>query len=138
MAQGSGRGDLEVAPRWFEVTESGDGILRITEPHVHAYVRSNAWLVRGSSAHLLVDSGLGVGRLSLELAGQLDRPVIAVATHAHFDHFGGLGEFGDRAAHRADGAVIEQAGDYVTLAASPTRPRCLTSSRQQASPCPAS
>ena len=118
MAQGSGRGDLEVARRWFEVTESGDGILRITEPHVHAYVRSNAWLVRGSSAHLLVDSGLGVGRLSLELAGQLDRPVIAVATHAHFDHFGGLGEFGDRAAHRADGAVIEQAGDYVTLAAS--------------------
>ena len=118
MAQGSGRGDLEVARRWFEVTESGDGILRITEPHVHAYVRSNAWLVRGSSAHLLVDSGLGVGRLSLELAGQLDRPVIAVATHAHFDHFGGLGEFGDRAAHRADGEVIEQAGDYVTLAAS--------------------
>jgi glyoxylase-like metal-dependent hydrolase (beta-lactamase superfamily II) len=85
---------------------------------VHAYVRSNSWLIRGRDSHLLVDSGLGIGRLPAELAGYLDRPVIAVATHSHFDHFGGLADFPDRAAHRADGAVIEQAGDYVTLTAS--------------------
>jgi glyoxylase-like metal-dependent hydrolase (beta-lactamase superfamily II) len=109
--------ELPVAPRWFEVTEIADDVFRITEPYVHAYVRSNAWLIRGSESHLLVDSGLGVGRLPDELAGHLDRPVIAVATHAHFDHFGGLAEFADRAAHRADGEVIEQAADYVTLTA---------------------
>jgi glyoxylase-like metal-dependent hydrolase (beta-lactamase superfamily II) len=117
MQGGSGR-ELQVAPRWFEVTEVGDGVFRITEPYVHAYVRSNSWLIRGRDSHLLVDAGLGIGRLPDELAGYLDRPVIAVATHAHFDHFGGLAEFGDRAAHRDDGEVIEQAGDYVTLAAS--------------------
>lgn len=111
-------GELKVAPRWFEVTEVADGVFRITEPYVHAYVRSNSWLVRGRDSHLLVDSGLGVGRLPDELAGYLDRPVIAVATHAHFDHFGGLAEFADRAAHRDDGEVIEHAGDYVTLTAS--------------------
>jgi glyoxylase-like metal-dependent hydrolase (beta-lactamase superfamily II) len=116
--QGGQRRDLEVAPRWFEVTEAGDDVFRITEPYVHAYVRSNSWLIRGRDSHLLVDSGLGIGRLPEELAGYLDRPVIAVATHAHFDHFGGLAEFADRAAHRDDGEVIEQAGDYVTLAAS--------------------
>ncbi len=108
---------LPVAERWFDVTEVSDGIFRITEPHVHDYVRSNAWLIRGSAAHLLVDSCLGVGRLADELAALLDRPVIAVATHGHFDHFGGLGEFAERAAHRDDGAVIEAAGDYVTLQA---------------------
>jgi glyoxylase-like metal-dependent hydrolase (beta-lactamase superfamily II) len=111
------RHELPVAPRWFEVTEVADGVFRITEPYVHAYVRSNAWLIRGSETHLLVDSGLGVGRLPDELAGRLDQPVIAVATHAHFDHFGGLAEFSDRAAHRDDGEVIAAASDYVALAA---------------------
>jgi len=86
--------DLKVADRWFEITETGDGIFGITEPYVHAYVRSNAWLVSGSTSHLLVDAGMGVGRLADELASLLDRPVLAVATHAHFDHFGGLAEFG--------------------------------------------
>src|SRR5580698_807447 len=109
--------DLQVADRWFEITEAGDAVFRITEPHVHAYVRSNAWLVRGSASHLLVDAGMGVGRLADELASLLDRPVLAVATHAHFDHFGGLAEFADRAAHPDDTEVIECAGDYVTLTA---------------------
>jgi glyoxylase-like metal-dependent hydrolase (beta-lactamase superfamily II) len=108
---------LEVAPRWFDVREVGDGVIRVTEPYVYPYVRANAWLIRGRDAHLLVDTGLGIGRLRAELDDLLDRPVIAVATHSHFDHFGGLGEFADRAAHQADGEVIEQAADYVTLTA---------------------
>jgi glyoxylase-like metal-dependent hydrolase (beta-lactamase superfamily II) len=108
---------LSVAGRWFEISEIGDGTFRITEPHAHPYVRSNAWLVRGTDRLLLVDSGLGVGRLPDELGELLDRPVTAVATHAHFDHFGGLGAFAERAAHRDDAEVIETAGDYVTLAA---------------------
>jgi glyoxylase-like metal-dependent hydrolase (beta-lactamase superfamily II) len=111
-------GDLRVAGRWFEITEVADSVFRITEPHVHPYVRSNAWLVRSSTSHLLVDAGLGVGRLADELAGLIDRPVLAIATHAHFDHFGGLGEFADRAAHPDDIEVIEGAADYVTLTAS--------------------
>jgi glyoxylase-like metal-dependent hydrolase (beta-lactamase superfamily II) len=110
--------ELPVALHWFEVSEVGDGIFRITEPHVHPYVRANAWLIRGSASHLLVDTGLGVGSLPDELKAQLDRPVIAVATHAHFDHFGGLADFADRAAHHDDAGVIEDAADYVTLAAS--------------------
>ena len=110
--------ELPVARRWFEVGEVSDGIFRITEPHVHPYVRANAWLVRGSTAHLLVDTGMGIGRLPDALAAELDRPVIAVATHAHFDHFGGLADFAERAAHRDDADVIEHAADYVTLTAS--------------------
>ena len=68
MQSGSER-ELKVVPRWFEVTEVADGVFRITEPYVHAYVRSNSWLVRGRDSHLLVDSGLGIGRLPGELAG---------------------------------------------------------------------
>jgi glyoxylase-like metal-dependent hydrolase (beta-lactamase superfamily II) len=117
---GGSRRPLPVVAAWFEIGEVGDGVYRITEPHVDSYVRANAWLVRGTTSHLLVDTGLGIGGLAAELArtGLLDRPVIAVATHSHFDHFGGLAEFADRAAHPDDGGVIETAGDYVTLVAS--------------------
>ena len=119
-ASGGPHRGLPVVPVWFEIGEVGDGIYRITEPHVHAYVRANAWLVRGTTSHVLVDTGLGIGGLAAELAraGLVDRPLIAVATHSHFDHFGGLAEFADRAAHHDDGDLIETAGDYVTLAAS--------------------
>jgi glyoxylase-like metal-dependent hydrolase (beta-lactamase superfamily II) len=108
---------LTVASPWFEVSEIGDGVLRITEPYVHSYVRSNAWLIRGSAANLLVDAGLGIGQLRAELGDHLQLPELAIATHSHFDHFGGLGEFADRAAHRDDGDVIEEASDFVTLTA---------------------
>jgi glyoxylase-like metal-dependent hydrolase (beta-lactamase superfamily II) len=108
---------LPVARRWFDVSDVADGVVRITEPYVHAYVRANAWLLCGSTGLLLVDAGLGIASLRTELGDRLDRPVIAIATHSHFDHFGGLGEFADRAANRDDGDVIEQASDYVTLTA---------------------
>jgi len=119
MTSDSSTARLPVAARWFDVTEVGDGVFRITEPHVHSYVRANAWLVRGASSQVLVDAGLGIASLAAELAGAglLDRPVLAVATHSHFDHFGGLSEFAVRSAHPDDGDLIETAGDYVTLTA---------------------
>jgi glyoxylase-like metal-dependent hydrolase (beta-lactamase superfamily II) len=119
------RFELPVAQRWFDLTEVTDGILRVTEPYVHPYVRANAWLISGSAGQLLVDAGLGIGSLRSELGERLDRPVIAIATHSHFDHFGGLGEFADRAANRDDGDVIEEASDYTTLTAD-TYPQALT------------
>jgi len=115
---------LPIAQRWFDVTEVADGILHITEPYVHAYVRANAWLISGSAGQLLVDAGLGIASLRSELGERLDRPVIAIATHSHFDHFGGLGEFADRAANRDDGDVIDAASDYTTLTAG-TYPQAL-------------
>lgn len=123
---------LPVAPAWFEIGEVGDGVYRITEPHVHSYVRANAYLVRGTSSHVLVDTGLGIAGLAAELAGTglLDRPVIAVATHSHFDHFGGLAEFAVRAAHPDDGEFIETADDYVTLEASTYPPGLVTEFRE--------
>lgn len=66
---------------------------RIEEPHYHWNSRANIWLVRGRDADLLVDTGLGVGKLKPYLQQWLDKPLKVVATHVHFDHAGGCHEF---------------------------------------------
>lgn len=45
-----------------------------------------------------------------------DKPVIAVATHAHVDHIGSLHEFEDRRAHVAEAVAYATMPDAVTLA----------------------
>jgi glyoxylase-like metal-dependent hydrolase (beta-lactamase superfamily II) len=95
--------ELPVVDRWFEAVEVGEGVTRLTEPFVDPMIVSNVWHVRGVNADLLVDAGNGVGWLRPEIDALAEgRPVVAVATHGHFDHVGGLREFEDRRGHPED------------------------------------
>jgi len=92
-----------VAERWWRTHDSGDGVTLLVEAHITPMLESNVWHVRGHDADLVVDTANGIGKLRPaidRLAG--DRPVIAIATHGHFDHVGGLSEFDDRRCHEAD------------------------------------
>jgi glyoxylase-like metal-dependent hydrolase (beta-lactamase superfamily II) len=100
---------LRLADRWFERRAIGDGITFLTEPHVHRLLRCNIWHVRGRDRDLLVDTGLGVTPLRDEIRDLLDHDLIAVATHVHYDHVGGLHEFEDARIHRLE---LEQMADY--------------------------
>jgi glyoxylase-like metal-dependent hydrolase (beta-lactamase superfamily II) len=94
---------LPVADRWFAVEAVDDRISRLWEPHVDEFLVSNVWHVRGRDADLVVDTANGIGALAPEIAVLAEgRPVIAVATHGHFDHVGGLCEFDDRRVHVDD------------------------------------
>ena len=94
---------LPVADRWFDQEDMGDGITLITEPHADPLLASNVWHVRGSERDLVIDTANGFGELSVEIASLSgDRAVIAVVTHCHFDHVGGLAAFDDRRCHAAD------------------------------------
>lgn len=98
----SARG-LTVADAWFRTESVADGITRLVEPYIDVLLESNVWHVRGRDADLVVDAANGVGSLLpfvAPLAG--GRPIIAVATHGHFDHTGGLHEFDDRRCHAHD------------------------------------
>ena len=105
-----GSGGLAVADPWFVSERVGPGITRITEPHVHPYLRCNVWLVEGRDRDLVVDSALGLVPLRAVVERHLGGPLLAVATHAHGDHVGGLAEFDERAIHRAEAAVVASAG----------------------------
>ena len=107
---------MVVAEHWYEHREIGDGVMLITEPHVHSWARCNIWYVRGRDRDLLIDAGSGLRPLSPVLPRSAGRPVLAVATHIHFDHVGALHEFASRCAHASEAPHYATMPDHETLA----------------------
>jgi glyoxylase-like metal-dependent hydrolase (beta-lactamase superfamily II) len=101
---------LPVAEPWFARRELDGGITLLTEPHVHSFLLANMWHVRGRERSLLFDTGLGISSIREFAPDLLDGPLVAVASHAHYDHIGGLHEFGARAAHTLDAGAIREPG----------------------------
>jgi glyoxylase-like metal-dependent hydrolase (beta-lactamase superfamily II) len=106
--------DLPIADPWFVVDRIGDDITLITEPHVHPLLRCNVWHVRGREFDLVVDTSLGIRPLRHLVEHDVGHELLAVATHAHGDHVGGLHEFDRRAIHPAEADELSSAG-VVTL-----------------------
>lgn len=100
--------DLPLADPWFVVQRVGEGMTLVTEPHVHPLLRCNVWHVHGRSTDLVIDTSLGLAPLRHLVTRQLAQGLLAVATHAHTDHVGGLHEFADRAVHRAEAHVLDE------------------------------
>jgi len=91
---------------WFAKEECGNGISHIWEPNVVERTRCNIWHVRGRERDLIIDSGMGLASLAQFTGITPGRPVLAVATHTHFDHVGGHHEFAERAVHRAEAGIL--------------------------------
>lgn len=105
------------ADRWYAVRSVGDGVTLIEEPFIKAYYRCNVWHVRGRDGDLLVDSGMGVVSLRRHVRLVCERPLLAVASHSHFDHIGNHHEFERRAAHPAEADILAHPSNAATLAA---------------------
>jgi glyoxylase-like metal-dependent hydrolase (beta-lactamase superfamily II) len=96
---------------WFVRSEPAPGVTCWTEPFAPSFYRANLYRLRGHDADLWVDFGCGLAPLPLP-----DRPVIAVATHAHVDHVGGFHAFADRRGHAAEAAAFATMDEAQTLA----------------------
>jgi glyoxylase-like metal-dependent hydrolase (beta-lactamase superfamily II) len=79
-------------------------------------------VLNGTDRCLLIDTGLGVKNIWEQVQMLTDKPVKAVTTHVHYDHFGGHQYFPDFYVHEAetewinDGfpLTIEQVRDFLT------------------------
>jgi len=72
----------------FTVNNLGDGIFSITAP-----MEEQIYLVCGEQRALLIDTGMGIGRLKEVVDNLTDLPVSVLNTHGHPDHAGGNTEF---------------------------------------------
>ena len=102
------------AALWFERRRLGDVTL-LWEAHVHPLLRCNIWHVHGRNADLLLDTGLGVASLRTAAADLFGSHLIAVATHTHADHGGGMHEFSERWVHAAEADMARSAHYHVPL-----------------------
>jgi glyoxylase-like metal-dependent hydrolase (beta-lactamase superfamily II) len=101
---------------WYESRSAGDGVTWIFEPHVQEYYRCNIWHVRGRDRDLLIDSGMGIVSLREHIPLLSGRPILAVASHTHFDHIGGHHEFAERAVHPDEAEVLAHPTRAATVA----------------------
>ena len=99
-------GRQHVPGRWYEVHSRGDGVSQILETYVAKWLRCNIWHIRGRDKDLLIDSGMGVRPLKAEVALLTEKPVIAVSSHAHFDHIGCAHEFDCRLGHESEAHIF--------------------------------
>jgi glyoxylase-like metal-dependent hydrolase (beta-lactamase superfamily II) len=122
---------MKIADQWFDYQKIDDRISLFKEPHVTALGQCNIWHVKGRDADLLIDSGMGVSSLKKAMTQIIDKPVIAVATHTHFDHIGSLHEFDQRLVHPLESEMLIKPDDFPILCSCHWPTGMLTSIEQQ-------
>jgi glyoxylase-like metal-dependent hydrolase (beta-lactamase superfamily II) len=106
---------MKIASRWFERTKMADGLTLLREPYAHPLLRCNIWHVRGRDRDLLIDTGLGIASLRDEIADLIDKPLVALATHIHYDHVGSFHEFETRLMHRLEAPQMADYREFCAL-----------------------
>jgi len=97
---------------WYRITRFDHGVTLIDEHHIDPFYRCNIWHVAGRDGDLMVDSGMGVVSLRAQVPWLGARPLLAVASHTHFDHVGNHHEFPHRACHACEAHILaEPRGD---------------------------
>lgn len=81
---------MNATDEWYDVTRLTDRSYRITEAEKYG-----SFLIEGEDRSVLIDAGIGVGKLA-ELAAELvETPITLVLTHTHWDHIGAAAGFDD-------------------------------------------
>ena len=85
---------------WFTTDEIDQDTYIISE--YRHWEETHCYLLNGSKHSLLIDTGLGICNISGVVAKLTDKPVIAIATHVHWDHIGGHQYYPNFYAHEAE------------------------------------
>jgi glyoxylase-like metal-dependent hydrolase (beta-lactamase superfamily II) len=101
---------------WFRKRELTDRLTVYDEPFVHGFFRANMFHLKGRDRDLLVDTGMGLARLSQVIPADPGKPLLALATHIHVDHVGSLHEYAERAGPASSAAAFAAMDDALTYA----------------------
>ncbi len=80
---------------WYAIETIVPGLHAIGEPKYHQFNWN--YLIEGSEAALLFDTGPGVRDIAPVVASLTDRPLTVMPSHLHYDHTGNLHRFSDLA-----------------------------------------
>lgn len=105
---------------WYAHKSLGDGLFWIQERFYQSENRCNIWLLRGSHQDVVIDTGLGLRSLPdyMDAKGLLGKdpqrknPLLAIATHTHFDHAGGLHQFQQVGVHSAEVDALSSGDNF--------------------------
>lgn len=86
--------------KWFTV-EKIDSDTYVISEYRH-WEETHCYLLIGSECSLLIDTGLGICNIYDEVKELTDTPIIAIATHIHWDHIGGHKYFPTFYAHKEE------------------------------------
>ena len=92
--------------KWYEIKKFEFNISLIIETHISSNWRCNIWHLKGRDADLIIDTGMGFRPIAADITILSERPVIAVCTHSHHDHAGGLSQFKKRLGHSAEAKIF--------------------------------
>jgi len=123
---------------WLKSSKLAEGVWVINDNG-----SDNMYLVEGRERALLIDTGLGIARLTPFLKTLTSKPVTVVNTHGHPDHAGGNFEFQSAYAHPAEFAAIRSMNTPASRSASVanaskngTAPDRITPAEAAAAQCP--
>lgn len=85
---------------WFTIDKI-DGDTWCISEYRH-WEETHCYLLNGAERSLLIDTGLGICNIHDEVARLTQKPIVAVATHIHWDHIGGHWYFPEFYAHGAE------------------------------------
>ena len=85
---------------WFSVDKIDDSTFIISE--YRHWEETHCYLINGAEQSLLIDTGLGICNIYDVIVKRTNKPIIAVATHIHWDHIGGHKYFPNFYAHSAE------------------------------------
>lgn len=85
---------------WFTVEQIDHDTFSISE--YRHWEETHCYLLCGEKSALLIDTGLGVASIGKIVDDLTKLPVMAAATHVHWDHIGGHKYFDAIAVHEAE------------------------------------
>lgn len=85
---------------WFTINRIDKETYIISE--YRHWEETHCYLLNGTEHSLLIDTGLGICNIYNEVIKLTNKPIIAVATHIHWDHIGGHEYFPDFYAHKEE------------------------------------